>query len=62
MRTWNDYKDYVKSSGEKDRREIEDCEELSRTISSAINGLYNFGFVGLTSLARKKERTVKSSE
>ena len=62
MRTWNDYKEYVKSSGAEDKREIEDCEELSRTISTAINGLYNFGLVGLTSRTRKKERAVKSSE
>ncbi len=58
MRTWTDYKDYVKSSGAEDKREIEECEELSRTISSAINGLYNFGLVGLTLTAQKKERTV----
>ncbi len=58
MWTWNDYKDYVKSESPEDRREIEDCEELSRTISTAINGLYNFGLVGFTSITRKKERTL----
>ncbi len=55
MRTWNDYKEYVKSSGSEGKREIEDCEELSRAISSAINGLHNFGLVSLALSARKKE-------
>lgn len=62
MCTWTDYKEYVKSSSAEDRREIEECEELSRTIGTAINGLYNFGLVGFTPITRKKDRAVKSSE
>lgn len=62
MRTWNDYKDYVKSSSAEDRREIEDCENLSHAISLAIDGLHNFGLCSFSAITLKKERTVKSSE
>lgn len=36
-------REYAKSAGSEDRREIEDCERLSHAISLAINGLHNFG-------------------
>ncbi len=50
MKTWNDYKNYVKSESPESRREIEECEELSHTISSAVNGLYNFGLSDIPSI------------
>ena len=45
MRTWNDYKDYVKAESIEARQEMENCEELSRVLSSALQGMYNFGLL-----------------
>ena len=55
-------REYAKSAGSEDRREIEDCERLSHAISLAINGLHNFGLCSFSAITLKKERTVKSSE
>lgn len=43
MRTWDDYKNYVRSSGGEGAREIEECESLSRALSSALDMLRGFG-------------------
>ncbi len=43
MRTWDDYKDYVKSLGTESRNEIEECEKLSRILTSAFNSLNDYG-------------------
>ena len=48
MRTWDDYKNYVKAESAEGKREIEECEELSRLISQALNGLHKFGLYGFT--------------
>ena len=36
MRTWDDYKNYVRSESRESGREIEECEELSRKINPAM--------------------------
>lgn len=60
MRTWDDYKDYVKSLDTESRNEIEECEKLSGILTSAIHGLNNYGltnfFADKTRLYNKHER------
>ena len=56
MKTWNDYKNHVSSESDEWKREIEECEELSRIISRTIKGLHDFGLPVLTTAARRQPR------
>ena len=43
MKTWDDYKNYVRSVSPENKYEIEECEELSRTLTLALHGLNKYG-------------------
>ena len=64
MRTWNDYKNHVSSESDEGKREIEECEELSRVISRTIKGLDDFGLSVLTPakhhLRKRRKEGVKA--
>ncbi len=70
MRTWDDYKNYVRSVSPESRDEIEKCEELSHILTSALQGLHNCGLTifsaGKTALyntrGKKKKHTIKESK
>lgn len=38
MRTWDDYKNHVKAINEKERRNMEEIEEVSDIVSSSFDG------------------------
>ena len=60
MKTWDDYKNYVRAVSPESKDEIEECEELSRTLTSALHGLNKCGLtifsVGKTALYNTLER------
>jgi predicted transcriptional regulator len=43
MRTWEDYKDHVKSISEEERRNMEEIEEMSSIVSSIIRRRQELG-------------------
>ena len=43
MRTWEDYKNHVKSISEEERRNMEEIEELSSIVSSIIRRRQELG-------------------
>lgn len=43
MRTWEDYKDHVKSISEEERRNMEEIEEVSSIVSSIIRRRQELG-------------------
>ncbi len=52
MRTWEDYKNHVKATSEKERRNIEEIEEVADIVSSIIRRRHELG-ISQRTLAEK---------
>ena len=64
MKTWDDYKNYVRLVSPENKCEIEECEELSRTLTSALHDLNKYGLTvfsaGKTALYNTREEIYTS--
>ena len=54
MRTWEDYKNHVKSISEEERRNMEEIEELSSIVSSIIRRRQELGISQRTLAERSR--------
>ena len=59
MRTWEDYKNHVKSISEEERRNMEEIEELSSIVSSIIRRRQELGISQRTLAERCLKTTPK---